>query len=480
MALLMTDEGAAPLKPPRRPAWLTLPLGVTFTAVATTSMVADGIVPALPALQRELHASTDAMGWFYTAPMLAAVVCTPVVARLAAVLDKRRVLDGVLALLFVGMLLSASAQGAPMLILGQLLSGASLSLLPLSVGLISDSCDPVSARTANAIVAALGALTPCIGLMICGPIVDHLSFRWLFWGPAILLGACLVASLLFRRQGEGARPATTSLMDWKGAALLSCALGCGLLTISRLSESTSHTASQWGLAAIACASAAAWVSVERRVAAPLFDLRLLFDRVAISSGGCMFAAGYLIIGVSLGVPMLGELPPEHGGLGASVTQTSEYFLALAVVGTAITPFVNRVGRLLGSRNLMSLAMLVLSAAALDIALATPSHRNMLVAMSTIGAAFSVVLVESMNAIVAAFRSDESTAASGLAWVLKSIGATLGGQLTAAIVAIGAARGDGSPSATPIVIALAVASAVGAAGVLVARCMPARAAEKGVR
>ena len=480
MAFLMAGEAAGPVKPPRRPAWLSVPLGVTFAAVATTSMVADGIVPALPVLQRELHASTDAMGWFYTAPMLAAVICTPIVARLAAVFDKRRVLDGVLALLFAGMLLSASADAAPMLIFGQFLSGASLSLLPLSVGLISETCDPVSARTANAIVAALGALTPCIGLMLCGPIVDHLSFRWLFWSPAILLLVCLVASILSGPRGAGARTATRAPMDWKGAALLSCSLGCGLLAVSRLSDSTWQTLSQWALAAIACASAVAWVSVERRVAAPLFDLRLLFDRVAMSSGGCMFAAGYIIIGVSLGVPLLGELPPARGGLGASVTQTSEYFLALAIVGTAVTPFVNRIGRLLGSRTLISLAMLVLSAATLEIAVATPSHLNMLVGMSTIGAAFSVVLVESMNAIVAAFRSDESTAASGLAWVLKSIGATLGGQLTAAIVAIGAARAEGLPSATPIVIALAVASAVGATGVAAAWCMPGRSARKGVR
>ena len=183
----------------RQPPWLNVPLAVTFTAVATTSMVADGIVPALPVLQRELHASTDAMGWFYTAPMLAAVVCTPIVSRLASIVDKRRVLDGILLLLFAGMALSASARAAPMLVLGQLLSGVSLSLLPLSVGLISEYCDPVSARTANAIVAALGALTPCIGLMICGPIVDHLSFRWLFWGPAALLGTCLIVSLLSPR-----------------------------------------------------------------------------------------------------------------------------------------------------------------------------------------------------------------------------------------------------------------------------------------
>lgn len=455
-------------------AWLNAPLAVTFTAVATTAMVADGIVPALPVLQRELHASTDAMGWFYTAPMLAAVVCTPIVARLASMFDKRRVLDGVLSVLFAGMVLSASAEAAPMLILGQLLSGASLSLLPLSVGLISERCDPVSARTANAIVAALGALTPCIGLMICGPIVDHVSFRWLFWGPAILLGACLAVSLLAARMAPARAPAPPQSLDWRGAGLLSCALGAGLLAISRLSESTWTSPSQWALLAASLVSAVVWVWLERRIAAPLFDLHLLFDRVAISSGGCMFAAGYLIIGVSLGVPLLGELPTTRGGLGASVTQTSEYFLAMAIMGSAVTPFVNRVGRRLGSRTLMTFAMLVLAATTLEIALVAPSHLNMIIAMSVIGAAFSVVLVESMNAIVVAFRSDESTAASGLAWVLKSIGATLGGQLTAAIVSIGATQGGGSSSPRPILIALIAAASVGAAGVLAARCMPPKA------
>ncbi len=446
------------------------PLLVALLAIFTTSMVADGIVPALPLLQRELHASTDSMGWFYTAPMLSAVVTLPLIGKLAEVFSRQRILLAILVVVCLGMLLSALAEHAPLLIFGQMLSGLSLSLFPLSVGLIRDSCSANRIGPANALVGSLGAVAPMIGLLACGPIVEHFSLRWLFWGPCLMLLVSVIFMLMLPRRDVGKQREHIPV-DWTGALFLSAALGSGLLAISRISESVWSDPVQIALFLGALFCGAVWIWHEKRVTQPLIALSLFSNRLVLACGLCMLVAGYLIVSVSVAIPLFAELGSEQGGLGASVAQVSGYFLAMSLAGMAVTPFIDRVEQRIGSRRLVMLAMLVLAATTAMTILLPSTTMSVTLAMAVIGAAFTAVLVESMNVIAANFTVDEVTEISSLSWVMKSIGATLGSQITACIIALGAGADMEMAQAAAVFHSLAVAALIGVAGIAAALLMP---------
>ena len=408
---------------------------VALIAIFVTSMVADGITPALPVLQRELHASTNSMGWFYTAPMLSAVVTLPLIGKLAEIFSRRRILCVILFIVFVGMLLSALADSAPLLIVGQMLSGLSLSLFPLSVGLIRDSCTPERVGPANALVGSLGAVAPMVGLLACGPIIDHFSYKWLFWGPCIALAFCLILMLILptERHEESAH---RKVIDWSGALFLSLALGSGLLAISRISENPWSDSGQIALFLISLASILIWIFHEKRTNDPLIDLSFFSNRTVLGSGLCLLVAGYVIVSVSVAVPVYAEFGKELGGLGATVGETSAYFLAMSLAGMAVTPIIDIAEKQIGSRYLICIAMLLLAATPWAISILPVGNTSVLFGMGVIGAAFTVVLVESMNVIAANFPADQVTEISSLTWVMKSFGATLGSQITACIMALG--------------------------------------------
>jgi len=440
---------------------------IAMAAIFMTAMVADGIVPALPVLQRELHASADSMGWFYTAPMLSAVVTLPLIGKLAELYSRQLILFVILLLVALGMLFSALADHAALLIFGQMLSGLSLSLFPLSVGLIRDTCSSDRVGPANALVGSLGAVAPMIGLLACGPIIEHFSFRSLFWGPCIMLTLCLLAMLVLPGKHFG-KSANHVPVDLPGAILLSAALGTGLLAVSRISETVWSDPVQIVLFLVSILSTAVWVWHENRVSHPLIDLSFFTNRMVLACGLCMLVAGYLIVSVSVAMPVFAELTPEQGGLGASVSETSGYFLAMALAGMAITPLIDRAEKWMGTRLLIMLAMLVLTSTTTLTILLPLTTVLVTAAMGIIGAAFTVVLVESMNVIAANFAADAVTEISSLSWVMKSIGATLGSQITACIIALG---GNQSTAAAPVFTSLTVAALIGAAGIAAAILMP---------
>ena len=62
-------------------------------------------------------------------------------------------------------------------------------MLPLTFGIIRDEFPRDKVAGALGISAALLAVGGGIGLVIAGPIVEALSYHWLFWLPMILTGA---------------------------------------------------------------------------------------------------------------------------------------------------------------------------------------------------------------------------------------------------------------------------------------------------
>ena len=77
------------------------------------------------------------------------------------------------------------------------MQGVGGGVLPLTFGIIRDEFP--SERVAGAIgtAAALLAVGGALGLVVAGPLVEALSYHWLFWLPMLLTTVAAVAAWLF-------------------------------------------------------------------------------------------------------------------------------------------------------------------------------------------------------------------------------------------------------------------------------------------
>src|SRR5262249_10426090 len=102
-------------------------LGAIFVAVALStcsySVLQTVIVPALPAIQRQLETSTRSVTWALTSFLVVSAVSTPIIGRLGDMFGKKRVLLVTLLLFALGTVFSALATSLEMLIAGRAIQG---------------------------------------------------------------------------------------------------------------------------------------------------------------------------------------------------------------------------------------------------------------------------------------------------------------------------------------------------------------------
>src|ERR1700759_2513483 len=94
--------------------------GLTLTVLAISAtgyiLLQSMVLPALPALGRDLHTSQSSAAWVLTAYLISASVATPVLGRLGDMFGKKKVLLVVLALLAIGSLIAALTSSFPVML----------------------------------------------------------------------------------------------------------------------------------------------------------------------------------------------------------------------------------------------------------------------------------------------------------------------------------------------------------------------------
>src|SRR5581483_8870135 len=168
-------QGGRPHVPPaargtrvsRRPSYnLTLTtLGIAGLAYALQQTM---VVPAMPALQRDLHTTTAWTTWVLSGFLLAASVCTPLLGKLGDQHGKERLLVVSLALFLAGCIGAAAAWNIWSLIAFRLLQGAAGAIFPLAFSIIRDEFPRERIAGAIGAVSAVFGIGAPVGLILSG------------------------------------------------------------------------------------------------------------------------------------------------------------------------------------------------------------------------------------------------------------------------------------------------------------------------
>jgi EmrB/QacA subfamily drug resistance transporter len=417
-------------------------LAVLAIASLSYALLQSLISPALPTIQKDLGASENGVAWLLTGYLLSAAVATPILGRLGDLFGKRRILLLALGGLAVGSLVSALATSLPPMIAGRVIQGLGGGVFPLAFGIIRDEFPAPRVPGSIGLVSALLGLGGGLGVVLCGLIVENLSYHWLFWIPLAMVLVALLATFLaipespVRAQGS---------INWGGAALLSLGLAAILFAVSQTTTWGWGSARTLGLIALGGLFLAAWVLAERRSSDPLVDMRMMAIRGVWTTNLAAIALGTGMLSAFVLIPQLAQLPAAAGfGFATSVTEAGLFLLPMALVMLAVGALAGRVEARFGSRFALIVGGAFATGAYVLLLLAHDEKLPIYLASGLLGVGIGLAFAAMANLIVGAVSPTETGVATAMNTVARSVGSAFGGQLAATFLATSAAA-NGLPT-----------------------------------
>ncbi|MEY2440817.1 MAG: hypothetical protein QOJ46_243 [bacterium] len=390
------------------------------------------MAPALPEIQRELHASPTAVAWVLTGYLLSASVLTPIVGRLGDMFGKERTLVISLAILAAGTLLAALATSIEVLIVGRVIQGCGGAIFPLAFGIIRDEFPRERVATGIALISSILGVGAGAGIVLAGPIVDALSYHWLFWFPFFLVVITTILTVFFVPESPIKVPGR---VNWLGAFLLSAWLVCLLVAISEGSRRGWGDPLILGGFVAAALLLWAWISNEQRAAEPLVDMEMMRVRGVWTVNAAAFLVGAGMFTSFILIPQFTETPSSAGyGFGASVTGAGLFLLPATIAMLVISPLAGRLANRVGSRVPLVIGSLATCAAFIFLAFAHDQPWEFYAGAAMLGVGIGLAFASLANLIVEAVRPEQTGVATGMNTVMRSVGGSVGSQIAASVLA----------------------------------------------
>jgi EmrB/QacA subfamily drug resistance transporter len=250
------------------------------TILASSMAFIDNTVVnvALPALQTALHASATDIQWVVESYALLLASLLLLGGSLGDLYGRRKVfLLGVL-LFAVGSSWCGLASSITSLVVARGLQGIGAAfLVPGSLAIISASYPEVQRGRAIGTWSGFTAITAAIGPVLGGWLVEHASWRWVFFINIPI--AIIVILISLGRVPESRNEAASKRLDWPGAALAT--FGLGAITYALIDASataSAHKTIVWAAGLAGVAALLSFVVVESRSPAPMVSLHLFRSR----------------------------------------------------------------------------------------------------------------------------------------------------------------------------------------------------------
>jgi EmrB/QacA subfamily drug resistance transporter len=444
---------------------------VTFTLLAVAAvayaLLQSLVAPALLTIQEDLHTTTAGAAWILTAYLLSASVITPIAGRLGDMYGKKRVMVAVLLVLALGTALAGLATTIGVMIVARVIQGAGGAVFPLSFAIIRDEFPRERVPHGIALISAILGIGGGLGIVLAGPIVEHLTYHWLFWFPLVAVVIATIGIVLFVPESP---VRTRGRIDPLGAVLLAAWLVALLVPISEGPTWGWTSPKTLGLFALAAVLIPVWVRAESRSRAPLVDMQMMRVRQVWTTNLAALVLGFGMFASFVLVPEFVELPAKDGfGFGASVTEAGLFMLP-ATIGMLIGgPISGRLSSTVGSRVPLILGALVSCAAFVLLTLAHDQGWEIYLALLVMGIGIGFAFASMANLIVEAVPARQTGVATGMNTIIRSIGGAIGSQVSAAIVT--ATLVAGRPTERGFTLAFASAAGALALGFFVALYVP---------
>jgi EmrB/QacA subfamily drug resistance transporter len=416
------------------------PLKLLFSALLLVMLLAaldqTIVSTALPTIVGELG-GLNQLSWVVIAYTLASTIVVPLYGKFGDLFGRKKVLQISIVLFLVGSALCGVAQNMDQLVLTRALQGlGGGGLMVVSMAAIADVVPPAERGRYQGLFGGVFGLATVIGPLTGGFIVQHASWRWIFYINIPLgLFALLVIGAVLKPGGKR----TQHEIDYLGAIYLCMALvGITLFTSEGGSVKAWSDPLLWCILAFGVVGLIGFIHEERLAAEPIIPLTLFRDRSFLLSS---------LIGFIIGMSLFGSVTflPLYLQVVKAATPTQAGMQLLPLMGGLLTTsiisgrIISRTGRYrffpIAGTLLASVGMALLTTIATD----SPTwHLYLFTCVMGMGLGMVMqVLVLAVQNTVAQNLIGVATSAVTL---FRSVGGSIGVALFGAVFSLVLERG----------------------------------------
>ncbi|MCI3273665.1 MFS transporter [Streptomyces cylindrosporus] len=416
-----TATGVRPARP------LPLLVGLLAFAAAAAGFAATALVGALQVLIVHFRTDLDNAGWAVNAFILVAAASAVVGGRVGDRYGRRRLLVALLLVSTVGAAISLATDTLSGVIAGQAVAGVAGGVLPLCFGLAREALPWQKVPVATAVIAGAATLGGATGAVVAEAMVQSPGWRYLL---VVTGAATLLAGLACILLPGSARVGGGERVNWLAGVVLVAAVSLVLFGVQ--GSITRSWSDGRTIAGIVCGLAllALWAAWERRVEHPMINVRLLTGRktvlttlaTAVLVTGIVGAAG-LLLQTLMQTP---ELAPV--GIGLSARETVWLLFGVAALGLLLSPVAGWLAARAGARQSLVVGSLFGVVNALCLALFHDSVTGVVVSVAFLAVATSFVLSAIPILIMEDTPEENTSEATGLNVVVRTVFTTLGTSL----------------------------------------------------
>ena len=250
---------------------------------------------ALPTIVGELG-GFDQLSWVVTAYLLSSTVVVPLYGKFGDLFGRKIVLQTAIAIFLLGSVLCGVAQDMNQLIAMRALQGlGGGGLLVVTMASIADVVAPAERGKFQGLFGGVYGLATVIGPLLGGFMVEHFSWRWIFYVnlPLGLLAVAVIAAVFHPHSRH-----VKHTIDYWGAGWLTLALtGIILFTTEGGTALPWSSVGLWCIFIVAVASIVAFIYEESIASEPIIPLSLFRQRTFVLS---------CVIGTMVGAALFGS------------------------------------------------------------------------------------------------------------------------------------------------------------------------------
>lgn len=280
---------------------LRLLFGALLLVMLLAALDQTIVSTALPTIVGELG-GLDKLTWVVIAYTLASTIVVPLYGKFGDLYGRKSVLQISIVLFLIGSALCGLAQNMEQLVLTRALQGlGGGGLMVVSMAAIADVVPPAERGRYQGLFGGVFGLATVIGPLTGGFIVQHASWRWIFYINLPLgMFALLVIGAVLKSGGKRKQHE----IDYLGALYLSLALLCITLFTSE-----GGTVKEWSDPLLWCILAFGFVGLigfiyeERLAAEPIIPLTLFRERSFMLASLIGFIIGMSLFGSVTFLPL---------------------------------------------------------------------------------------------------------------------------------------------------------------------------------
>lgn len=395
-------------------------LGVMCLSLVMVVMSVAGLNVALPSLQRELGAGASALQWIVDSYALVFAALLLPAGALGDRFGRKRALMFGLVVFTTGSFVGGLGTGSTQVIVGRVITGIGAAfVMPATLSLLTTIFPPHERRRAIAMWAGFAGAGGALGPIVTGALLEH---YW--WGSAFLVNIPIVAVVLLAVAlfSPTSKDPEATPLDPVGAVLSLVGLGALVFGIIEGPEKGWTSGIVLGAFTAAVVGLVGFLAWERRTMHPMLPLRLFRDRRMSVGSAVVTVAFFIMFGLFFLFTLYLQFVRGYSPLAAGLST-----LPLAVTLIAVAPRSAVLAEKLGTGRVMAAGFVLVAAGFGVLALigTETGYGVLAAALVLLGAGMSLTAAPATGSIMSAVPEAKAGVGSAVNDTTREVGGALG-------------------------------------------------------